>query len=450
MGVFFDKKRKGWRFQFKIKGVRYTSHYFDSKREALDSEVKARNELINPPTEEKTPTDMDFLNLVNERLDHLKAYNQPSHYKDVTYHARRWIDEWGRLMSGQITPDSVQAYVLRRKDETSPYTANKDLRLLRSVFNFGIKRKWIRENPANEVDFLPVKKKKRQPPAKENMLRVILCADPDTRDYLWTISLTLARKGEIDRLQWQDVDFQSRCVWLRTRKKKHGDEEARPIPMLDRLHDLLWRRHQRRDPDKPWVFWHRYWSRKEKKWVEGPYADRKGIMKTLCSKADVPYFRFHALRHLGASMMADEGKPISAIQRILGHENLKTTERYLHALGEAEREAIQSLSKLDDSQGEGDRQLQEDGGGLVRMPERYWKRKVERPSYETLQQEVRDLGYRGTGKKYGVSDTTVRRWLSYYKTHGNESVLEGVKSPSQKKVLAEVLAIKQKDSTETG
>ena len=39
------------------------------------------------------------------------------------------------------------------------------------------------------------------------------------------------------------------------------------------------------------------------------------------------------------------------------------------------------------------------------------QRKVERPSYDILVKEVKELNYTGTGKKYGVSDNTIRKWL---------------------------------------
>ncbi len=39
------------------------------------------------------------------------------------------------------------------------------------------------------------------------------------------------------------------------------------------------------------------------------------------------------------------------------------------------------------------------------------RRKVERPSFEQLKKEVEELGYSATGRKYGVSDNAIRKWL---------------------------------------
>jgi integrase len=68
-------------------------------------------------------------------------------------------------------------------------------------------------------------------------------------------------------------------------------------------------------------------------------------MKTLCKKAGVRYFRFHPIRHAGASIMDGNNVPIGAIQRILGHENRTTTEIYLHSIGNMERDAMNAFER---------------------------------------------------------------------------------------------------------
>ena len=45
------------------------------------------------------------------------------------------------------------------------------------------------------------------------------------------------------------------------------------------------------------------------------------------------------------------------------------------------------------------------------------KRKTNRPNYETLIKEIEELGYSGTGRKYGVSDNAIRKWKKFYENH---------------------------------
>lgn len=45
------------------------------------------------------------------------------------------------------------------------------------------------------------------------------------------------------------------------------------------------------------------------------------------------------------------------------------------------------------------------------------QRRVKRPPYEQLQNEIKELGFTGTGKKYGVSDNAIRKWIKFYEKH---------------------------------
>jgi hypothetical protein len=42
-------------------------------------------------------------------------------------------------------------------------------------------------------------------------------------------------------------------------------------------------------------------------------------------------------------------------------------------------------------------------------------RKVSRPPYEQLVAEIEALGYRAVGRRYGVSDSAVRKWVRWYR-----------------------------------
>ena len=344
----YSKKGKGWRYDFTLNQQRYSQAWFKTKTAAKQAEADRRKKVKERQRGPQTPTDMGFLELVNRRLDHVKAYNSDKHYTDYRYLARKWSKRWGTLKCNEITAEMIQKYVLRRS-KVSTCTANKELRSLRSLFNFGKRWRLVRENATDGIQFLPEERKIKYVPPTDDIEKVIAAADADTRDYLWTIRETMTRVSEVNRLSWDDIDLDDQYVVLYTRKKKGGHLTPRKVPMTQKLFDVLSRRHLQRDRGKPWVFWHTYWSSKTGEKCEGPYDRRKKLMKSLCKKAGVRYFNFHALRHSGASIMDGANVPLGAIQRILGHEQRTTTKIYLHSLDQSEREAMlvyeQSRSK---------------------------------------------------------------------------------------------------------
>jgi len=275
----------------------------------------------------------------------VKAYNSDSHYAEHVFKARKWVALWGQMNCNDISTNMLQKFIFKRR-EVSAQTANKEISLLKALFNFGIKKKLIDVNPVIGVEFFSVEKRMKYLPSLEVINEVIASADPGVQDYLITIQDTMGRMSEINHLRWDDVDLVRRFVTLYTRKKKGGHLTPRKISLTQRLFDILSRRFEKRDLSIQHVFWHRYWSQKEGQFVTGPFIDRKKIMKTLCKRAGVKYFRFHALRHSGASIMESSNVPIGSIQRILGHENRSTTEIYLHSIGETERLAIAVFEKV--------------------------------------------------------------------------------------------------------
>jgi integrase len=345
MSAYF-KQGKGWRYDFTQKGTRHTEAWFKTKKEAKEAEARKRQELKNPPPEkevETTLTDTAFGELLNRRLDYVKAYHSERHYRDYLYYARRWVKKWGTLSPNDLITELVEKYILERR-KISAKAANREIRYLRATFNFLKKKKFIAYNPTEGIDFFPEEKTLKYVPVPEDIDRVIAVADREVQDYLLTIRDTMGRMGEVNRLTWNDVNLEQRFVVLYTRKKKGGNLTPRKVAMTQRLHEALSRRHEERDDTNPWVFWHTYFDLTGKK-KTGPYRDRHKIMRSLCRKAGVKYFRFHALRHASASVLDQRGARLGDIQRILGHENRRTTEIYLHSIGDDQREAIATLEQ---------------------------------------------------------------------------------------------------------
>ncbi|HJX50840.1 MAG TPA: site-specific integrase, partial [Candidatus Nanoarchaeia archaeon] len=112
MSVYLNKN-KGWRYDFILNGTRHTKAWFKTKKEAMIAEAKRREEIKHPitVTVNQTPTDMDFLTLVNKRLDHIKVYQSEKHYKESIYYAKRWVKRWHNLTCSEISQDMIEKFI---------------------------------------------------------------------------------------------------------------------------------------------------------------------------------------------------------------------------------------------------------------------------------------------------------------------------------------------------
>jgi integrase len=98
---------------------------------------------------------------------------------------------------------------------------------------------------------------------------------------------------------------------------------------------VLWDLWKRREQEK-WVFYNRK--------TGGRYNRRPKFMAMVCRKAGIKKYGFHTLRHLSATLLADQPKVSKkTIQGLLRHRSLTTTELYLHSIDESQRKAVKSL-----------------------------------------------------------------------------------------------------------
>jgi site-specific recombinase XerD len=104
------------------------------------------------------------------------------HYMDTLYHSRRWMKKWSGLSCSEITIELITE-LRDERSQISNETANKELRHLRSLFNWETKKGYLSENPAPRVDMMRVEKKEVYVPALADIQKILAVATQGQQDY---------------------------------------------------------------------------------------------------------------------------------------------------------------------------------------------------------------------------------------------------------------------------
>jgi integrase len=135
--------------------------------------------------------------------------------------------------------------------------------------------------------------------------------------------LTGARRGEVLRLRWEDVDLGRRV--LRLPDSKTGAK----VILLDDAATALLAGLPRKGP---WVF-------PSRTHAGLPLRDIRKTWWRVLERGELPGLRLHDLRHTHASVGAASGLSLQLIGSLLGHRRTATTERYAHLVDDAQRAA---------------------------------------------------------------------------------------------------------------
>ena len=312
----YRMKNGKWRAERQINGKRAT-HTCETRREALDweSELEKRQEI-----EEVTQT-VTALEWLNRYLDFSQERNV-----DVVYKAKKRVYEIALSVIGRETPvtkinPALALAAMRQAAKVgTPDTGNLCRKFMSAAWNWGVKFEELPAfNPFLVVEKFAVDQKPRPVPTESDFWKVVHCADERDKRFIVACLHTAARKSELFRLTWNEVDFERGFILLGTRKRKGGGMEYDPIPMTSTLRQILLEQREE-GLSREFVFCH----------TDGrPYTSRQNLIKRLCKKSGVPHFTLHGIRHLTASVLAQERVPMVKIQAILRHKNLATTEKYI-------------------------------------------------------------------------------------------------------------------------
>lgn len=243
----------------------------------------------------------------------------------------------GEVYVQDITMHHIEEHLLYRKNvlENSAVTRENALIAINSMFKFLVKRRYLTYNPAEDVEHIKLPKKERVFLTADEMKKLLNAIDnPHIYAAVATLSYTGLRISELCNLQEKDVDLKKKELLVKCGKNK----KDRIVPICSTLLKILKDyKKNTRNPKSDYFF-----STPRSGKLCGGYINEKlheatkkcGIQKNITP---------HVLRHSAASIMVLNNAPISAVQRILGHSDLKTTSRYLHVKNDDLHQATELL-----------------------------------------------------------------------------------------------------------
>ncbi len=275
-----------------------------------------------------------------EMMDkYLKEHSKPnkalgSYQNDLNY--RRHLDTvFSDLTLDKITPRLINEFKSKRISEgASNSTLAKELICLGHALNFACKEwEWITVNPMNNVKKPRINNRRDRWLSHEDESALLQKAYDWFKPIVIFAIHTGMRQGEIIRLKWNDVDLFRRTLVIH----KSKNNEKRTIPINQRVLELLIARSKVQA-----IHGHVFCD------MEGGILTKRKVqrsMTTAMTHAGIKNFHFHDLRHTFATRLAQAGIDIYSISKLLGHRDIRMTQRYAHHSPESLRQGVDVLCK---------------------------------------------------------------------------------------------------------
>lgn len=313
-----------------------------SQAKALADKARAQIALGQDPLSQKqaareVPTFAEFIE--QRYLPFVKGYKKAWN-SDVSYLNNQILPVLGKKHLDEITKkDIIDFHHGLRAKGYKPGTCNRSLILLRYAFNLAIR--WeipgVTANPTKDTplfdDFAGQRDRFLSQEETHRLFDAVKQSDnPMLQFIVPMLILSGARKREVLDAKWEDFDLDRR-QW-RIPVTKTG--RPRYVPLSNGVITLL--ANVPHDERCPYVFA----NPKTKK----PYESIFNSWNKARKAAGLQDVRLHDLRHSFASFLVNAGRSLYEVQRILGHTQIKTTQRYAHLSQDTLLDAADAVGNL--------------------------------------------------------------------------------------------------------
>jgi site-specific recombinase XerD len=294
-----------------------------------------------------------------------KALNYVSNTLRSEGYRERTINDYAKLFGyftrdmnisnvAEITESDVRGYInLILTKGLSNRTANIRLAAFRAIFKRLFEHGIIPTNPPGNITKLREDEQKIFTLNDKQVHRLFSVVEKDTfagfRDYCAMLLMLTSglRSNEVNSLEISDIDFDNLVIMLPGAKNKNRRTRAIPITkkVADELRQLIAETSEYFNGEIKHVFTNQF----------GEALDNERIRKrmhkygTLANLYGECRPSPHSLRHTFATNFLKNGGNITALMKILGHSDIKTTQRYLYFTDDDIKEQFNkadSLSKL--------------------------------------------------------------------------------------------------------
>lgn len=348
LDIYFEGER-----DYKTLGLYITKKRKDSKADndtvelAEKIKIKIERELLNDKYKFSGNSKINIIEYVEQLLTEKNYYHWPGFYR----YLKIWLNG-NSLRIVKITKEMLLEFQNLLLSNVSNNTAFDYMSCFRYTLNKAAIDDIIPFSPYTKIP--KDKRLKKIKPEIEWLstddLEVLVNTplrklSPDMRHIILFSCFSGLRWGDVSRLKWSEVVNLNGTEVLNFEQRKINERTY--IPLSGQCKQILEARRllNEGETESIYVFPNMYAEHNResnkicgkvnyrlKQWVE-----KAGIDKNI---------HFHCTRHTFAVMLLEHGEDIFTVQKLLGHKNVITTERYLHLVDELKIDAVQNLPKL--------------------------------------------------------------------------------------------------------
>ncbi len=280
-----------------------------------------------------TPTIREFA--YNDYIPYVKTYKK-SWDMDISRIRNHILPHFGERLMNVLTKHDVVELINHKFNNYKPGSINRVIILLRYMYNLAIK--WevvgVTKNPTAGIPLLKennqVERFLTALEAKALLRAIKYSRNSMLQHIVPMLILTGARKREVLDAKWEDIDL-DRALW-RIPNTKAG--KARIVPLSDTAVELLRKLQNKKCCDYAFA------NPNTRKPFQSIYYSWHSARRD----AGLEDVRIHDLRHSFASFLVNAGRSLYEVQTLLGHTQIKTTQRYAHLSTASLRNASNEIS----------------------------------------------------------------------------------------------------------